>query len=97
MKRADPAYTLVHQILGIGNSQSARRGFIDVAGSAHLFQGEAVLIADLCKRLKDEGITAQAALADTAGCAWALGARARRRLARRADHRMRSLACQQRR
>ena len=33
--------------------------FIDVAGSAHLFQGEAALIADLCKRLKAEGITAQ--------------------------------------
>jgi protein ImuB len=46
--------------------------FIDVAGSAHLFQGEAALINDLCKRLKAEGITARAALADTAGCAWAL-------------------------
>ena len=29
--------------------------FIDVAGSAHLFHGEAALIADLCKRLKAEG------------------------------------------
>ena len=46
--------------------------FIDVAGSAHLFQGEGALVADLCKRLKAEGITAKAALADTAGCAWAL-------------------------
>jgi protein ImuB len=46
--------------------------FIDVAGSAPLFQGEAALIADLCKRLQAEGITARAALADTAGCAWAL-------------------------
>ena len=46
--------------------------FIDVAGSAHLFQGEAALIGDLCERLKAEGITAKAALADTAGCAWAL-------------------------
>jgi nucleotidyltransferase/DNA polymerase involved in DNA repair len=46
--------------------------FIDVAGSAHLFQGEAALIADLCKRLAAEAITAKASLADTAGCAWAL-------------------------
>jgi protein ImuB len=46
--------------------------FIDVAGSAHLFQGEAALIGDLCRRLGAEGITARAALADTAGCAWAL-------------------------
>jgi protein ImuB len=46
--------------------------FIDVAGSAHLFQGEAALIADLCKRLTSDGIAAKAALADTAGCAWAL-------------------------
>jgi protein ImuB len=46
--------------------------FIDVAGSAHLFHGEAVLLQDLCRRLGAEGITAQAALADTAGCAWAM-------------------------
>jgi protein ImuB len=46
--------------------------FIDVAGSAHLFQGEAALINDLCRRLGAEGIAARAALADTAGCAWAL-------------------------
>src|SRR6202012_503068 len=46
--------------------------FIDVAGSAHLFQGEAALVTDLCKRLKSDGIEARAALADTAGCAWAL-------------------------
>jgi protein ImuB len=46
--------------------------FIDVAGSAHLFQGETALIADLRKRLTGEGITVRAALADTAGCAWAL-------------------------
>jgi len=46
--------------------------FIDVAGSAHLFQGEAALIGNLCRRLLAEGITAKAALADTAGSAWAL-------------------------
>lgn len=46
--------------------------FIDVAGSAHLFQGEAALIGDLIRRMTAEGITAKAALADTAGAAWAL-------------------------
>ena len=46
--------------------------FVDVAGSAHLFQGEAALIGDLCRRLEAEGIAAKAALADTAGSAWAL-------------------------
>jgi len=46
--------------------------FIDVAGSAHLFQGEVALLQDLCERLGTEGIEARAALADTAGCAWAM-------------------------
>ena len=46
--------------------------FIDVAGSAHLFHGEAALLRDLCQRLTAEGITAKTALADTAGGAWAL-------------------------
>jgi protein ImuB len=46
--------------------------FIDVAGSAHLFQGEAALIGNLCRRLEADGIAAKAALADTAGAAWAL-------------------------
>jgi protein ImuB len=46
--------------------------FIDIAGSAHLFQGEAALLNDLCKRLKTDDIRAKAALADTPGCAWAV-------------------------
>ncbi len=46
--------------------------FIDVAGSAHLFQGEAALIKELCHRLGTQGIAAKAALADTPGCAWAM-------------------------
>jgi protein ImuB len=46
--------------------------YIDVAGSAHLFKGEAALLTDLCARLSVEGITAKAALADTPGCAWAV-------------------------
>ena len=31
-----------------------------------------MLLQDLCRRLGAEGIIAQAALADTAGCAWAM-------------------------
>lgn len=44
---------------------------IDVAGSAHLFQGEAALIEDLLRRLAKTGITARAAISDTPGCSWA--------------------------
>ena len=36
--------------------------FIDVAGSAHLFQGEAALLKDLCQRLGTQGVTARAAI-----------------------------------
>src|SRR4051794_31627963 len=46
--------------------------FIDVAGSAHLFKGEAALLDDMCARLAAEGITAKAAIAHTPGCAWAV-------------------------
>lgn len=46
--------------------------FIDVAGSAHLFQGEAALLRDLVGRLTAEGLTAKAAIADTPGAAWAV-------------------------
>jgi protein ImuB len=46
--------------------------FIDVAGSAHLFHGEAALIEDLLKRLRNGAIAAKAAVADTPGCAWAM-------------------------
>jgi len=46
--------------------------FIDVAGSANLFQGEAALVSDLHKRLASQNIISKAALADTPGCAWAL-------------------------
>ncbi len=46
--------------------------FIDVAGSAHLFQGEAALLADMKRRLEAAGLTAKVAIADTPGCAWAV-------------------------
>jgi protein ImuB len=46
--------------------------FIDVAGSSHLFKGEAALLKDMRARLLSAQLSARAALADTPGCAWAV-------------------------
>lgn len=46
--------------------------FIDVAGSAHLFQGEAALLRDLEKRLTAAGLGCKLALSDTPGCSWGI-------------------------
>ena len=46
--------------------------FIDMTGGAHLFGGEAALLADLRGRLARAGISARLAIADTAAAAWAL-------------------------
>ncbi|OPH82715.1 hypothetical protein [Nitrobacter vulgaris] len=46
--------------------------FIDVAGSAHLFKGEAALLKDLHSRLASAQLSARAAIADTPGAAWAI-------------------------
>lgn len=46
--------------------------WIDVSGVAHLFGGEAQLLADLIRRLKGFGFSARAGLADTVGAAYAL-------------------------
>jgi protein ImuB len=46
--------------------------FIDIAGSAHLFKGEASLLQDLKTRLTAERIQSRAAVADMPGCAWAM-------------------------
>ncbi len=46
--------------------------FLDIEGSAHLFGGEARLIADLAGRLEGFALPARLAVADTAGTAWAL-------------------------
>ena len=67
--------------------------FIDVAGSAHLFQGEAPLIGDLCRRLEANGIVTKAALADTAGAAWALARYGDAQIVSAAAPRKRSPAC----
>jgi protein ImuB len=45
---------------------------LDVTGCAHLFGGEAGLLADLTGRLETASFAARAALADTAGAAWAV-------------------------
>ena len=49
---------------------------LDVTGCAHLFgadeAGERALLADLVERLSRHGLTCRAAMADTAGAAWAL-------------------------
>jgi len=46
--------------------------WLDIAGCAHLFGGEAALVADLRARLARHGIPARLALAGTTGAAWAL-------------------------
>jgi len=46
---------------------------IDVSAVAHLFGGEAALLADVEARFAAREVTARAAIAPTAGAAWALG------------------------
>ncbi|WP_162915258.1 Y-family DNA polymerase, partial [Desertibaculum subflavum] len=45
---------------------------LDITGVAHLFGGEAALLADLARRLTAAGIAARTAVADTPGAAWAV-------------------------
>ena len=46
--------------------------FLDITGCAHLFGGEADMLADMTGRLDAFGFTVAVALADTPGAAWAL-------------------------
>ncbi len=46
--------------------------FLDIAGSAHLFGGEAALLELITAQLDDMGLTVRIGLADTKGAAWAL-------------------------
>jgi protein ImuB len=46
--------------------------FLDIEGAAHLFGGEASLLADLAERLDRFGLPARLAIAETPGLAWAL-------------------------
>ena len=45
---------------------------VDVTGVSHLFGGEAALLADVGTQIARRGLAAQAAIAPTAGAAWAL-------------------------
>jgi protein ImuB len=45
---------------------------LDISGCAHLFGGEAALMQDMAARLFRQGLNARIAVADTAGCAWAV-------------------------
>lgn len=45
--------------------------FLDITGCAHLFGGEAALVADITARLHEQGLAVQAGLASAAGTAWA--------------------------
>ncbi|MGR3761747.1 Y-family DNA polymerase [Roseobacteraceae bacterium NS-SX3] len=45
---------------------------LDITGSAHLFGGEDLMLADIRQRLARAGIAVEAAVADTRGAAWAL-------------------------
>ena len=45
---------------------------VDLTGCAHLFGGEAALLAQLSEDCADLGLSVRAAIADTAGAAWAL-------------------------
>lgn len=46
--------------------------FLDLTGAAHLFGGEAALLAQICDRLAEAGARARVAMAPTPGAAWAL-------------------------
>jgi protein ImuB len=46
--------------------------FLDITGCAHLFGGEAGLLADLTDRLRGFGLSPRLAIADTPGAAWAV-------------------------
>jgi len=56
------------------NEENGADGFfLDIEGAAHLFGGEAALLADLAQRLSDNfGLPARLAVAATPGAAWAL-------------------------
>jgi protein ImuB len=45
---------------------------LDITGAAHLFGGEAMMLADMRQRLNRAGLNARIGLGDTRGAAWAL-------------------------
>jgi len=54
---------------------------LDIAGVAHLFNGEASLIQEIETRLAGQGLTARAGIADFPRAAWALARFAKQRIA----------------
>lgn len=65
-------YTPLVAVEAAADSGTAGAGlWLDVTGCAHLFGGEAALLADLTGRLRRFGYAARAGLADTPGAAWA--------------------------
>src|SRR5512132_2134737 len=55
--------------------------WLDTSGCTHLFGGEETMLRDLLARLEDLGFTATAAIAETAGAAWAIARFAGERIA----------------
>lgn len=55
-----------------GEAGNGEGFFLDIAGAAHLFGGEAMLRADLSARLNAFGLPPRIAIADTPGAAWAM-------------------------
>lgn len=53
-------------------SFKGRALWLDIKSASHLFGGEAHLLTDLIKRLRDQGMSAKAAIADHPGAAWAI-------------------------
>ena len=59
--------------VSVDPSESGLEGlFLDVTGAAHLFGGEAALLAQIRARLAEAGAPARVAMASTPGAAWAL-------------------------
>lgn len=60
--------------------------FLDVTGCAHLFGGEASLVADIEARIRSQGFSVRTCLADTAGAAWAMARHGTGRIIARDQH-----------
>ncbi|HXF55744.1 MAG TPA: DNA polymerase Y family protein [Hyphomicrobiaceae bacterium] len=59
-------------VMACGGESGADGLFLDITGAAHLFGGEAALLADLAGRLRAFGLIPRLAVAGTAGAAWAV-------------------------
>jgi protein ImuB len=64
-------YTPWVAVDGVWQGGGAAGLMLDVSGAAHLFGGEAGLVADLVARLRRLGFAVAAAVADSPGAAWA--------------------------